>query len=39
MPTEFIAQNGADIHEITTIGVTGCAKKKALTRAQKLKRR
>jgi hypothetical protein len=27
MPTEFIAQNGAEIHETTPIGVTGCAKK------------
>jgi hypothetical protein len=25
MPTEFVAQNGAEIHEDTTIGVTGCA--------------
>jgi hypothetical protein len=37
MPTAFIAQNGAEIHESTPIGVTGCAKKKTLTRAQKLK--
>jgi hypothetical protein len=36
MPTEFVAQNGAVIHQSTPIGVTGCAKKKALTRAQKL---
>jgi hypothetical protein len=26
MPNEFIAQNGAAIHENTTIGVTGCPK-------------
>jgi DNA-binding beta-propeller fold protein YncE len=26
MPTEFVAQNGAEIHETTPIGVTGCAK-------------
>jgi hypothetical protein len=32
MPTEFIAQNGAAIHERTPIGITGC--KKRLTRAQ-----
>jgi uncharacterized repeat protein (TIGR01451 family) len=38
MPTEFVAQNGAEIHETTPIGVTGCAKVKALTRAQKLKK-
>jgi hypothetical protein len=39
MPTEFVAQNGAEIHEVTKIGVTGCKKaNKALTRAQKLKR-
>jgi hypothetical protein len=37
MPTEFIAQYGAEIHEDTKIGVTGCKKTKALTRAQKLK--
>ncbi len=36
MPTEFVAQNGAQIHESTPVGVTGCAKTKALTRAQKL---
>ena len=26
MPTEFVAQNGAEIHESTPISVTGCAK-------------
>jgi DNA-binding beta-propeller fold protein YncE len=36
MPTEFLAQNGAVIHQSTPISVTGCAKKKTLTRAQKL---
>ena len=36
MPTEFLAQNGAVIHQSTRISVTGCAKKKTLTRAQKL---
>jgi hypothetical protein len=36
MPTEFLAQNGAKINESTPIGITGCAKAKALTRAQKL---
>ncbi len=36
MPTEFVAQNGAEIHEKTPVSVTGCAKKKALTRAEKL---
>jgi hypothetical protein len=35
MPTEFIAQNGAEIHQTTPIGVTGCAK--TLTRSEKLK--
>jgi hypothetical protein len=38
MPTEFVAQNGAEIHESTKIGVTGCARTKTLTRAQKLAR-
>ena len=36
MPTEFLAQNGMKINESTPVSVTGCAKKKALTRAQKL---
>jgi hypothetical protein len=36
MPTEFLAQNGLVIHRSTPIGVTGCAKKKALSRKQKL---
>ncbi len=36
MPTEFIGQNGAAVDQRTPIGVTGCAKTKALTRAQKL---
>jgi len=36
MPTEFVAQSGAIIHQSTPVGVTGCAKKKTLTRAQKL---
>jgi hypothetical protein len=36
MGTEFVAQNGAKINQSTAVSVTGCAKKKALTRAQKL---
>jgi hypothetical protein len=36
MPTAFVAQNGSEIHQSTPISVSGCAKKKALTRAQKL---
>jgi len=36
MPTAFVAQNGAEIHETTPISVTGCAKDRPLTRAQKL---
>jgi hypothetical protein len=36
MPTEFVAQNGVVIHQTTPVGVTGCPKKKTLTRAQKL---
>jgi hypothetical protein len=36
MPTEFLAQNGMKINESTPVSVTGCAKAKALTRAQKL---
>jgi hypothetical protein len=38
MPTAFVGQNGAVIHESTPISVTGCAKVKALTRGQKLTR-
>lgn len=34
MPTEFIAQNGAEIHQSTPIAITGCAK--APTRAELL---
>ena len=34
MPNEFIGQNGMEIHQKTTIAVTGCKK---LTRSQKLK--
>jgi hypothetical protein len=37
MPTAFVAQNGLELKQSTHIAVTGCAKKKALTRAQKLK--
>jgi hypothetical protein len=36
MPTAFVGQNGATINQSTPISVTGCAKTKALTRAQKL---
>jgi hypothetical protein len=37
MPTAFVAQNGAEIHESTPVSVSGCPKvKKTLTRAQKL---
>jgi hypothetical protein len=36
MPTEFLAQNGAKINESTPIAITGCAKAKPPTRAQKL---
>jgi hypothetical protein len=36
MPTELVAQNGAVISQSTPIGITSCAKKKSLTRAQKL---
>jgi hypothetical protein len=36
MPSEFVAQNGMVLHRSTPVGVTGCPKKKALTRVQKL---
>src|SRR5580700_2071057 len=38
MPTEFVGQNGALLKQSTLLSVTGCAKAKALTRAQKLAR-
>jgi hypothetical protein len=38
MPTEFIGQNGMKLTESETIAVAGCAKVKALTRAQKLQK-
>jgi hypothetical protein len=36
MPTELVAQNGAVINQATPIAITGCAKTRTLTRAQKL---
>jgi uncharacterized repeat protein (TIGR01451 family) len=36
MPTEFVAQNGMVLNQSTKVAATGCPKKKALTRAQKL---
>jgi hypothetical protein len=36
MPSEFVAQNGAESHVDTPVSVSGCAKAKVLTRAQKL---
>ncbi len=35
MPTEFVAQNGAEIHETTKIAVTGCPKHVRHKRKQK----
>ncbi len=35
MPTEFVAQNGAAIHETTTVGVTGCPKAVPAKKAKK----
>jgi hypothetical protein len=39
MPNEFIAQNGAAIHQKTTITVTGCGKIKKKTKHKKSKRK
>jgi hypothetical protein len=36
MPTELVAQNGAVIDQSTPVGISGCAKKKSLTRSEKL---
>ena len=38
MPTAFVAQNGIEIHESTAISVSGCAKVKTLTQAQRLQK-
>ncbi len=35
MPTEFLAQNGAEIHESTKIEVTGCGKVKKASHKKK----
>jgi hypothetical protein len=35
MPTEFVAQNGAEIHQTTPISVTGCGKSKPAKKAKK----
>jgi hypothetical protein len=37
MPTAFIAQNGAEIHESTPVSVSGCAKAKPAKKAKKHK--
>ncbi len=37
MPTEFVAQNGAEIHQITPVTVTGCAKKAVHAKSTKHK--
>jgi hypothetical protein len=40
MPTAFVGQNGAEIHETTKIAVTGCPKaKKAKAKAKKRKKK
>jgi hypothetical protein len=38
MPNEFLAQNGAAIHESTKIAVTGCPKAKKATKKKKKKK-
>jgi hypothetical protein len=35
MPTAFVGQNGAEIHESTPVTATGCPKKKAAKKAKK----
>jgi hypothetical protein len=35
MPTAFTAQNGAEIHESTKIGVTGCPKARQAAKKKK----
>jgi hypothetical protein len=38
MPTEFTAQNGATIHQVTNISVTGCGKAKTKTKAKAIRK-
>jgi hypothetical protein len=38
MPTEFVAQNGAIIHQSTPIAVTGCTKAKTARKARRARR-
>jgi hypothetical protein len=38
MPTAFIAQNGAEIHQTTPVSVTGCAKARPAKKKAKAKR-
>ncbi len=38
MPTAFVAQNGAEIHESTPVSVTGCSKAKPAKKATKKKK-
>ena len=37
MPTEFLAQNGAELHQTTKIAVTGCPKVKKAAKHTKRK--
>jgi hypothetical protein len=39
MPTSFVAQNGAQIHQSTRISVTGCPKKRHVARRQRRTKR
>ena len=39
MPTAFVAQNGAEIHESTKINVTSCAKAKKAAKKKKPKKK
>ena len=39
MPTAFIGQNGAEIHQSSPISVTGCAKHKTVKKKGKAKRK
>ena len=37
MPTEFVGQNGATIHQTTAVSVTSCPKAKPAKKARKAK--
>ena len=39
MPTEFVAQNGVEVHETTKVSVTFCPKAKKAAKSKKRKKK